>query len=130
MNSSSKILLAQNPTNLGTIGQGSGFGPFDARVVSTNPLIQITRIISVIIGFITICAGIWFMFQLLIGALNWITSGGDKNKLTQAQDRLTNSFIGIVIVVAAYAITALVSLITGLDILNPQTLISVLKLTP
>lgn len=130
MNTNIHNLLAQNASSLGPIGTGPGFGPFTSDVVSNNPLVQITRIISVIIGFITICAGIWFMFQLLIGAFGWITSGGDKNKLTQAQDRITNSFIGIVIVVAAYAITALVGKITGLDILDPQKLIDVLKLTP
>ncbi len=129
MNISDKsTLLAQNPTGLGPIGTGPGFGPFTTDVVSTNPLIAITKVVSTVIGLITVSAGIYFLFQLLIGAYLWMVSSGDKGKLTQAQDRMTHAVIGLIIVVAAYAITSVVGGLLGFDILNPQNIIGTLQL--
>lgn len=76
----------------------------------------LSRVISIIIGFITLTAGIYFLFQIIVGGVGWMSSTGDKNKLQQAQDRMTNAFIGLVIVVGAYAITWVVGNVFGLDI--------------
>lgn len=123
-------LLAQNPQDLGPIGDGPGFGPFTTSVVSTNPFIQIASIVSTIIGIITICAGIYFMFQFLISGFGWITASGDKNRLQMAQNRMTYATIGMVIVVATYAIMSIVGTIAGLDLLlsNPGELLRQLQL--
>lgn len=128
MDSSNLQPLAQVPADLGPIGTGPGFGPFTADQVSGNPLIAITKVVSTVIGIITVSAGIYFLFQLLIGAFTWMTSSGDKGKLTQAQDRMVHSVIGLIIVVAAYAIVSIVGGLLGFDILNPQNLLEVLQL--
>src|SRR4030042_6577922 len=89
---------------LGNIGGGEGLGPFgNASSLTGEPgavtaLTWITGVVSSIIGILTICATIWFMFQFLVGGLNWITAGGDKTKLATARDRITNAFIGLIIV--------------------------------
>lgn len=121
-------LLTQNPTGLGPIGTGEGFGPFTADKLGDNPLIAITKVVSTVIGIITVSAGIYFLFQLLIGAFTWMISSGDKGKLTQAQDRMIHAVIGLIIVVAAYAITSVVGGLLGFDILNPQNIIGALQL--
>lgn len=102
--------LAQ--VDLGTIG-GQGLGPF-----GENPgdgITGIAKIISSVIGLMTIAAGVWFMFQFIIGGFNWIGAGGDKAKLQSARDRLTNSFIGLIIVVAGWSILALAGTFFGVD---------------
>lgn len=109
-------LAAQSGTGLGTIG-GTGLGPFATTTLPNAGLNAITRAISVAIGIMTIAASIWFFFQFIIGGFNWITSGGDKGKLTQARDRITNAFIGLIIVVAGWAILALTGKVLGLDTL-------------
>lgn len=106
-------LLAQN---LGTIGQGTNL-PFAGS--GGSPIDFITHGISAIIGFLTICATIWFMFQLIIGGIQWVTSGGDKNGLESARNRLTHAFIGLIIVVAGWSIMALLGIFFGFDLLNP-----------
>jgi hypothetical protein len=121
-------LLAQNPIPLGNIG-GDGLGPFgnmanegpDATVALTN----VTRLVSSIIGVITVAAGIYFLFAFLIGGFSWITSGGDKKKLEDARDRITNGIIGLVIVVAGISVLALVGQFFGWDMLvnDPGTII-------
>lgn len=104
-------LLAQ-AQSLGEIG-GEGLGPFGNT--PGDGLAGITKLISSIIGVMTVAAGIWFLFQVLVGGFNWIAAGGDKAKLQSSKDRITNSLIGIIVVVAAWAITALVGTFLGVD---------------
>lgn len=120
------IIFAQNSDSLGRIG-GAGLGPFSnlgsAGSTSVPAAAAFTGVISAIIGVITIGAAVWFMFQLLVGGLGWLSSGGEKAKLTEARDRITNAFIGLIIVVAAWGIIAITGQFLGFEILNPQTLI-------
>lgn len=112
-------VFAQEP--LGTIG-GGGLGPLGKISGSlagsrTLGLEKVTDAVSAIIGVMTLGAAIWFIFQFLVGGIGWITSGGDKGKLTEARDRLTNAFIGLIIVVAGWGILALAGKFFGFDIL-------------
>ena len=121
-------LLAQVPKPLGTIGSGTGFGPFGAGPSSTNPVGVITRVISVVIGIMTIAVGIFFIFQLLTGAINWLTASGDKSKLEHAQLRITQATIGLIMVVATYAIVSIIEKVLGINILNPSAIVGSLRL--
>lgn len=121
-------LLAQNWTGLGTIGEGEGFGPFNAgEVVKDGGKLAATNIISSIIGVMTLVGGIYFFFQLIVGALGWLSASGDKQKLTHAQERITQAAVGLLIVVGAYGIVGLVSMVLGFDILDIGTQIDLLK---
>lgn len=75
--------------------------------------------ISNIIGFITAIGGVFFVLYFVIGAFNWISSGGDKGKVEKARNRMINGAIGLVILVASYAIIGLLGSFIGLDLLNP-----------
>lgn len=122
-------MLAQQPIPLGRIG-GQGLGPFGN--IDLNPVVALTKVtetVSSIIGIMTIGATIWFIFQFLIGGISWITAGGDKTKLQQARDRITNAFIGLIIVVAGWSILALAGQFFGYNILiNPKQVIDQLFL--
>lgn len=124
-----KLLKVAVSTPLGNIGEGTGFGPFNFGNVG-SPLTVVAKVASTVIGVITLVAGIYFIFQFLIGAFGWLTSSGDKTRLQKAQDRLTHALIGLVIVVATYAIVEIVQTITGLDLLlkSPGNLENILKL--
>lgn len=122
------VFAATTGESLGTIG-GEGLGPFSnlgsGEGGAVAGLTGISSIISGIIGIMTISAGIWFIFQFLVGALGWLSSGGDKSKLEKARERITNAFVGLVIVIAGWAIIAIAGQFFGFDILleNPGTLI-------
>lgn len=122
----SNNLLAQVPQPIGNIGEGEGFGPFNFKGVG-NPIAIIATIVSVIIGFITVAAGIYFMFQFFIGGFGWLASSGDKSRLQAAQDRLSHSLIGLIVVVAAYAIMSIIQAVTGLKFLDLGGLMGVLQ---
>lgn len=117
--------------DLGTIG-GPGLGPFGENIAGSGAegLRQVTNAVSSIIGVMTLAAGIWFIFQFLVGGFNWITSGGDKGKLEQARDRLTNAFIGLIVVIAGWSILALAGKFFNVDLLitNPENIMNNLGL--
>lgn len=99
---------------LGTIGEGGGLGHLGKPYTDgTTALIDTSKIVSTIIGVMTVAAVIWFIFTFITGAFSWITSKGDKAKLETARDRITNAVIGLIIVVAAWAIVSLLGVMLG-----------------
>ena len=123
-------LLAQASQPLGTIGKGEGFGLLNNITSGKDAIEAISKIASTVIGFITITAGVYLIFQLLTASLNWMTASGDKGKLEKAQMQITQSLTGIIMIVAAYAIVSIVGTVLGLDVFlgDPQKLIDQLKL--
>jgi len=63
-------------------------------------------------------AGVFFLFNLFIGGIQWLNSGGDPKSLESARGRITNAAIGLIIVVAAFAITLIVERVFGIRILG------------
>ncbi len=130
-----KLLAQSGGQGIGTIG-GGGLGAFGnvkfggGQSGGVTALSKIADLVSSIVGFMTITAGIWFMFQLLAGGYEWITSGGDTKKLQSARDRITHGFFGLTIIIGAWALIAVTGQFFGYDILigNPGTIIQQLKL--
>lgn len=131
-------VFAQTPEPLGTIG-GGGLGPFGkiGEGIARNSaaggeagLKAVTGAVSSVIGVMTVAAAIWFIFQFMTGGFYWITSAGDKTKLNEARDRIQNAFIGLVVVVAGWAVLALAGQFLGYDIVikNPGTVIQQLNI--
>ena len=117
-------VFAQTPHEIGTIGEGKGFGPWSGLFETIGEAAgTFNKIISNIIGVMTISAGIWFIFQFIIGAYGWLAAGAEQQSIQQAQQRITNAVMGLVIVVAAYALIALLGSILGFEILHPEILI-------
>ena len=55
-------------------------------------------------GFLGLLAVIFVILMILAG-YNWMTAGGDEQKVTKAKDTIRAAIIGLIIIVAAYAIT-------------------------
>ena len=78
-------------------------------------------ILSNVLGLFTIFGGIFFVIYFLIAGIQWISSGGDSGKLTEARNKIIQGVIGLIILVAAYGIIGLIGTIVGIDIINPVT---------
>lgn len=114
---------------LGPIGgpTNTGLGPFSNLFNSDKYAAakDIVGGISSLIGFMTIVAAIWFLFQILFAGYQWITAGGEPKKLAEARDRIVHAFIGIVIVIAAWSLLAVVGQFFGFNsLVNPTDLIN------
>jgi hypothetical protein len=106
------------------IGNIDGFGKFAPDAGGANSATQIEILVSTAIGFLTITAGLAFLIYFIIGALNWVTAGGDSKKVDDAKHYMTNGAIGMIVIVAAYAITWIVGEVLGIKILEPADTIN------
>jgi hypothetical protein len=109
---------------------GEGLGPFATGTPSeTTAFKQLAGTVSSIIGVLTVAGAIWFLFNLVIGGIQWISAGGDKHALEEAQKRIQNALVGMIIVVAAWTIYALMGKFLGLDVLlQSDAVLKALKL--
>lgn len=74
----------------------------------------------------TIVAFIWFVFNVLLGAMNLMMSAGDKQKLEMARGKILYGIIGVVVVVSAVFIVSLIGTIFGIPILNLEELFNLI----
>lgn len=119
--------LAQKATPLGTLG-GEGLGPFGVGLTKENIGLKFANALSAIIGSLTVVAGLWFLFQFVIGSLQWLSSGGEKAGLESARQKITNSLIGFILIVAAIAIFRVLGDLFGFPILDPAQFLPLIKL--
>ncbi len=75
---------------------------FDTNDVGANSVDNmIARIIYIVLGLL----GVVFLALLLLGGFNWMTSSGNEEKVRKAKETLLNALIGILITLAAFAIS-------------------------
>jgi len=58
-----------------------------------------------------------FFFNLIVGGIAYINSGGDKGKAEAARSKITNALIGIVVMFAVYMTMTVVGTFFGADFL-------------
>ena len=73
----------------------------------------ISLVLSNLVILIYIVAGIVFVFWILWGAFQWITSGGEKEAVAAARSRIVNAIICIILFAVAFAIIQIVGTFTG-----------------
>lgn len=77
---------------------------------------NISQLIDNLVQVIFFVAGIGFFVNFLVGGIQWINAGGDAKAMQSARARITNSLIGLVIVVAAFSITRIIENVLGISI--------------
>lgn len=128
-------MILADAQSLGPIGgpTNTGLGPFSNLGFSKDPTAAVAGIlngVSSLIGFLTIVAAIWFLFQILFAGYQWITAGGDPKHLQEARDRIVHAFIGIVIVIASWSLLAVVGQFFGFNsLVNPAEFIKNVTIT-
>jgi len=123
------------PTSTPIPPGSKGLGTFEGLGPLGNPIATpedpgtstLTKFISTTIGIMTIVGIIWFIFVLFSGAIAWLSSGGDKQKLQNAQKQITTGLTGLIIVLSAIFLAKIAGSIFGMDLLNIQALIGKLN---
>ena len=75
----------------------TGLGERDPRDIAAS-------VIRIILGFLGIVA----VIIILLGGFKWMTAGGNEDKVGEAKKLITAGIIGLVIIVAAFAIATFV----------------------
>jgi hypothetical protein len=65
-------------------------------------------LIGNLVRIIFFIAGLLALFMLLLGAFEWVSSGGDEKKLTSARGKIVNAVIGLVVMVAVMTLVVLI----------------------
>lgn len=114
-----------------SVGPLRGFGKLGlvGEDIANAPTI-LEFVISTAVGVMSFIAFIWFVIQLVTGAIVLIGSGGDKGKLEEAKGKITYGLIGIIVIIAAVFVVDLIGTILGIDsILSPADFIQT-QVTP
>ena len=82
-----------------------------------NPATPPGRVLSNALTIIFVVAALLVLFFLIIGAFQWITSGGDKEKVGKARGTIINALIGLAILALAFLIVRVVGQLLNIDIL-------------
>lgn len=93
---------------IGQLGQNPG----------SDPGGTLAKILTMVVGVLTIVATIWFLFKLITGALAILTSGGDKGKLADAKASITYGLVGLFIVFSATIFVGFIGAILGINLLD------------
>ncbi len=71
-----------------------------------------------IVDISLILAASLLLVYLVWGGTEWLTSGGDKGRVENARNKITNALIGVAIIAASYAIWRLALTFFGIDLSN------------
>lgn len=69
-------------------------------LVTTDPNIIITRIITVILGLV----GVITLAMIIFGGLMWMTSGGSEEKVKKGRNILIWAILGLIVILSSYVI--------------------------
>lgn len=112
-----RTYLAQNLTLPG-LGETSNViqGPIKSgTMLAPGGKITLGSIISTLIPFIFVVAGISLLIVIMSAGFTLLTSGGDTKKMEKGKQQLTSGIIGFVIIFAAYWIVQIMGLAFGVD---------------
>ncbi len=104
--------------NTFNIQQPSGAG------VPVNPKTQsaegtVTIIVKNLVYIFFAIGAIGTLIMFLWGAVEWILSGGDKEKVASARKRMTQALVGLLLLALSFVILRVVSTLAGFNIFQP-----------
>lgn len=72
------------------------------------PFASVPDMLTRIINFLLIIAGIAFVLLFLVGGITYLTAGGDKDGEAKAKRMLANAVIGLIITLSAFAVATFI----------------------
>jgi len=95
----------------------------NAGEIQAVPLLNnnLSVLITNLVNFILIIAGILAVLYLVWGGITYITAGGDAEKAGKGRTAITNAIIGIIIIMASFAIYKAVVQAPDQNTANPET---------
>lgn len=91
---------------IGTIEKPPGTDVHSPGVVN-----QLPAFISTLLTLVAVAMGLWVLINIILAAYTALTSSGDAQAMTKVRTSITNSVIGLLLIVLAYTFAALAGLI-------------------
>lgn len=102
------ILLAQEITNPAVTAFGTG-----------TPSVALASIITTVWKTAITLGGLALLVMFVLGGFEWITAGGEKSKVEAARERISQSIIGLLVLMGTIAISIFVGDAFGINLLKP-----------
>ena len=87
--------------------------------LTSDPASGFAQLLAALWRTIIVIGGMAILVFLAWGGIQWITAGGDKQKVEQSRNRIINAFIGMALLGASVAIMYFIQFLFGIDLLNP-----------
>jgi Type IV secretion system pilin len=72
--------------------------------IAKSPQDIIINVIKIVLSFLAVI----FVILIIISGYQWMTAGGNTDAITKARQRILNAVIGLIIILAAFAVTEFV----------------------
>jgi hypothetical protein len=83
-----------------------------------NPDTSVGSIVSFLVAFIIVVAFLAALAFIVLGAFQWITSGGDKQRVADARNHIIAAIMGLIIIALSFVIINIVISALGLGSLT------------
>lgn len=67
--------------------------------------------VSNVVRLVTIAGGLWMFMNLLVAGFMYLSASGSQEQITKAWNMIWQSMVGLLIIVIAFVITAVISLL-------------------
>lgn len=98
---SAKAMYDIYTNNLKKAGGKAYLGDPEAEPTLTDPAEMVATLLFVLLSFL----GMIFMILIVTSGIQWMTAGGNADKITKARTRMINAVIGFGLVILSLAIT-------------------------
>lgn len=85
--------------------------PIQALDTSSGGQIGLLLFFSNLFQLLTVIAGLWVLLNIVLAGFEYISSQGDSGAHAKVREKVTNSVLGIVLIVSAYTIVAIIGLL-------------------
>lgn len=94
----------------------------EVQVENINPgtgyASNVGTLFNAVLNIVLLIAALLVFGFLIMGGIEWVTSGGDKGKTESARNKLTAAIIGLIIIAASYALVTLAVQFLGFNNIN------------
>ncbi|OGM09774.1 hypothetical protein A2W13_01170 [Candidatus Woesebacteria bacterium RBG_16_36_11] len=94
------------------------FGQPLTDLLNEGPFAFFQRLIPALVGIGFVVGVIIFVFIMIIGAIQWISSGGDKASVEAARGKVMNAIIGLIVLFVVFALIKLIETFFTINILE------------
>jgi uncharacterized membrane protein HdeD (DUF308 family) len=76
------------------------------------------KLVGGLLSFVLLIGVVLVFLNIIVGSIDWISSGGDKGKVEAARTKITTAIIGLIVLASSTAILSLVQRFLGICFLN------------
>lgn len=103
-----------NQPNVFQITQPQGYG-INVSPGNTSGEFIVGTIVKNVVTLLFTVGGIGTVIYFIWGAVDWILSGGDKEKISNARKKMTHALIGLALLSLSFVIIRTVGQVTGFN---------------